>query len=82
MNAIEFNNVWKKFKNEKFDKDKSAYDYSKEGTAASYTMTINISQQYNSPGLETAFNTFENVLTTFQSSNGEPLIDFNNPGPI
>jgi len=72
--------VWKNIKgNTSNTKDKTAFDFSNEGTASSFSLCIDISQQYKSPGKEVAFNTFENVLTTFQDSNGKPLIDYNNP---
>ena len=69
--------VWAKYK--KGEKGQTAYELSNIGTASSYARCIEICHQYKGPGLETAFNTFENVLTVFEDSNGESLIDFNNP---
>jgi hypothetical protein len=67
--------VWKKHKKDK----KVAYDFSNIGNATSFSECVRISQQYKSPVIEVAFNTFENVLTIFTDSTGTPLIDYNNP---
>jgi len=67
--------VWKKHKKD----GKVAYDFSNIGNATSFSECVRISQQYKSPVIEVAFNTFENVLTVFTDSSGTPLIDYNNP---
>jgi len=61
----------------------NAYTYStnSNGSATIFSKCIELSQQYSSKGLENAFTTFEKVLTTFKDSNGQPLINYFNPGP-
>lgn len=71
-------NVWKKYSGSTTT-NKTAFELSDTGKASSYSLCVEISQQYKSPGLEVAFNTFENVLTVFDDGKGTPLIDFNNP---
>ena len=71
-------NVWKKYTGSTTT-NKTAFELSDTGKASSYSLCVEISQQYKSPGLEVAFNTFENVLTVFDDGKGTPLIDFNNP---
>ena len=71
-------NVWKKYTGSTTT-NKTAFELSDTGKASSYSLCVDISQQYKSPGQEVAFNTFENVLTVFDDGKGTPLIDFNNP---
>ena len=73
--------VWKYLK----AGNKTAYDYSTSNTGAAtdYSKCIEISHRYNSKtnDLENAFITFEKVLTNLTQKNGEPLINYFNPGP-
>jgi hypothetical protein len=71
-------NVWKKYTGST-NTNKTAYELSNTGKASSYSLCVQIAQQYKSPGIESAFNSFENVLTVFTDGKGTPLIDFNNP---
>jgi hypothetical protein len=73
-------NMWKYLKD---NSKKSPYDYSSlnSGSATIYKKCIDISQQYNYKGIEVAFSTFEKVLTIFTDKNGNPLINYFNPGP-
>ena len=71
--------VWNYLKGD----NKSAYDYSslESGSATVYSKCISISQQYNGKSIEESFITFEKVLTNLTQKNGEPLINYFNPGP-
>lgn len=71
-------NVWKKYTGNT-NTNKTAFELSNTGKASSYSLCVQIAQQYKSPGIESAFNSFENVLTVFTDGKGTPLIDFNNP---
>jgi hypothetical protein len=74
--------VWKYLKDVQ---NKSAYDYSSSDTGAAtvYSRCIQISQRFSpkSNVIENAFITFEKVLTNLTQKNGEPLINYFNPGP-
>ena len=68
--------VWKNYSG---TSKTTAYAVSNTGTASSFALCVDISQQYKSPGKEVAFNTFENVLNEFTLKDRTPLIDYNNP---